>query len=297
MTEQFDQIQKANDAAARAALAWLLAAGIAAEIDALRFPDGFSPVPAPGLTAFVADAERGSADAALAADRVAALTMDRDTTDAVATAAADSLAAADAAELATRRLAQLAFGISAHLIGDDRVERLDRAAVAILFPPAVDRPRSRLADDATELRAKVRPELVVEIAGGLCRILVERNSCLRLTGQGGAVVEVSVDGGSTLCVLTNVEPGDLDGDWGPFPGERWIACWPSPVTIREPAEVIASLLLPQGAMSECEVKVDAAWRAEVADRTLSILRDGRPLDRNPRLVVSSCRRRQTKATA
>lgn len=257
VARHFDEIQEAHDAAARASVAWLLAVGLAAEIDAIRFPDGFSPVPAPGLSGYVCDAERHSANAAFAADRVATLTMDPEASDATATAASATLTAAVGAERSARRVAQLALGVSAHLIGDDRVERLDRAAVAVLFPPAGHRLRTRLSEDRIVLRAKVRPELVVEIAGVLCRALVERNTCVRLTGPADTDVEVIVDEGTTIQILLNVKRGDLDGDWQAAMGGGWVALWPSPVTIREPAEVIADLLLPGRTMIEGDVTVDS----------------------------------------
>lgn len=258
MTTYPDPVQDANDSAGRAARAWLIAVGLATEVDAVRFPDGFSPVPAPGLDSYLSAAERAAADASLRADRVAALSADPGAIDATLEASAETFIAAAGAEHAARQMAQLALGVSAHLIGDDRVERLDRAAVAVLHPPAGSGRPVGLIEDGMVLEAKARPEAVVEIAGAICRLLIDRNTRLVVTAQTGESVELTVDADDTLCATTESARVDPDDGWEADDHGGWVADWPSPVTVREPAGAVAAALIANWALSQGDVRVEVS---------------------------------------
>jgi hypothetical protein len=138
--------QAANDAAARAMRAWLIAAGLATEIESLRAEQTKAP-PAPGLARLRQRADDAAKRAALVADPVWSLcekvkkytaTVGRaDTPDdesvgkmqeaekQLLAAYRESLELVKEAECAARCLAQLGFGISA-LMGRQRQDRATR---------------------------------------------------------------------------------------------------------------------------------------------------------------------------
>ena len=209
-------LQMANDAAARALLAWLNVGGLAAEVEEVRIRADGDAVSTPGLDDVRTNAEeaaRGACDAADTASSLVEQLLLIRTNPAEAAAVSEDAAsamrayervqrAAYAAERASRDLAQLAFGVSAHVESNDRVERLDRAAVAVLQPPPGQRGGRDLLSDGLRLRARHRPELVTELAGIVCRVLVDRVARVVLTTPSGRV-EMWVDPRDALQVTSD----------------------------------------------------------------------------------------------
>ena len=264
--------QAANDLAARAMRAWVIAEGLAAEIDAVRGGKAGSP-PAPGLARLRDLARLAARGAAAAADPAWALsgTVMRCTgavLDGEGSGTFEELQEAEAAleaayvetrerteevERAARALAQLGLGVSAMLGGSERVEQLDRTCVAVLQPPDGHGAGASLLDDGVTLHAASREDLLVEIAGVVCRILVDRATvvCLEAPGPAGGRFELAVGQGDVL--ETSVVPAP------PAAGGRGRAgrpirparkgsrpplsrSWPSPVRVVEPARAAVDAL-------------------------------------------------------
>lgn len=231
-----DPRERANAAALRASRAWLLAKGLAAEIDELRFEADDGPVPAPGLTKLVDRLEQDARDVCDLSDRVSILLLDPDQTEELearieveANAAEEG---ADKVELVARRIAQLAFGVSSGLGGNERIQRLDRAAVSVLHPPPGTGTHVGLIDDGLEFFSRHAPELRIELGGIICRMLVDRYVTVRF-GQ----VELRVGSDETFHLSTP------EGD----------QAWDSPVYVSEPARAIAKALKKAG-MSLREIR-------------------------------------------
>lgn len=209
---------RANAAALRAARAWLLGKGLAVEIEEMRFESEGGPVPAPGLPKLLDRLQKDLRDVCDLSDRVAILLRNPDQTeDLVARIEVEADAAeegADEAELVTRRIAQLAMGVSSGLGPSDRVQRVDRAAVAVLHPPLGTGRSVGLVDDGIELFSRHTPELPIELGGIICRMLVDRNVTVRFDD-----VMLSVGPDETLHLIT------AEGD----------TAWDSPVHVSEPA--------------------------------------------------------------
>ena len=220
-----NQGRRANNAALRAARAWLLGKGLAGEVEDLRFAADDGPVPAPGLSKLLERLERNLRDVCDLSDRVAILLHDPEQTpDLVARIEIEADAAEEGAEETdriARRIAQVAFGVSSGLGPVDRVERLDRAAVAVLYPPDGLGKQPRLVDDGIELFARHAAELPVELGGIICRMLTDRNVTVRF-GQ----IELRVGSDETLDLSTP------EGD----------RAWDSPIQVAEPAHATAKAL-------------------------------------------------------
>jgi hypothetical protein len=235
--------ERANAGALRATRAWLLGKRLAAEVDELRFEGEESPVPAPGLPKLLERLEKDLRDVCDLSDRVAILVRDPgQTADLEARIEVDVDAAeegADEAELVTRRIAQLAFGVSSGLGGSERVQRLDRAAVAVLHPPPGTGRSVGLVDDGLELFSRHVPELPIELGGIICRMLVDRNVTVRF-GE----VELRVGSDETFH-LSSPE------------GE---SAWDSPVEVSDPAHVTAKALKSLGMpLKEIRTGAIAEW--------------------------------------
>jgi len=215
----------ANAAALRAARAWLLGKGLTAEVEELRFEGENEPVPAPGLTKLLHRLEKDFRDVSALSDRVDVLLRDPDqTAELVARITVEVDAAeegADDTERVTRRIAQLAFGVSSGLGPSERVELLDRAAVAVLHSPQGNGEPVGLVDDGIELFTHHAPELPVELGGIIYRMLIDRNVNVRF---GGVTLRV---GKSETLHLTTAE------------GDR---AWDSPVHVSEPAHATTKAL-------------------------------------------------------
>jgi hypothetical protein len=228
--------QRANEAALRAMRAWLLGKCLAAEVDELRFGEEGGPVPAPGLPKLLDRLEHDVRDVCDLSDRVSILLRDPDQTEQLearikveANAAEEG---ADESERVARRIAQLAFGVSSGLEGNERVQRLDRAAVSVLHPPPGTGTPVGLVDDGLELFSRHTPELRIELGGIICRMLVDRNVTVRF-GQ----VELRVGPDETFHLSSP------EGD----------QVWDSPVYVSEPARAIAKALKKAG-MSLREIR-------------------------------------------
>jgi hypothetical protein len=241
-------VMRAHRHAAECTRAWLLAEGLYGQIDDLRFGDG-RLIMAPVLHALRGAAELGSREACDAADRAAGLVSAWETADDDREALAASCAAAVlAAERACRRtqrtlrdLAQLAMGVGSLRHDSDVGQRLDRAAVAVLHPPAGEGHPVGLCRDGVRLRATTWDELAVEVGGLLCRLLIDRRTVVRLEFADTAI-DCRVDAQDTLhiellgaadappCLLTEL-------GWE----SRW-AAWRSPVAIAQPAALVVDSL-------------------------------------------------------
>jgi len=230
---------RANAAALRAARAWLLGKGLAAEIEELRLEGEGGPVPAPGLPKLLDRLAKDLHDVCDLWDRVAILLRDPEQTpELVASIEVEADAAeegADETERVARRIAQLAFGVSSALGLNERSERLDRAAVAVLHStPGTGRAVS-LVDDGIELFTRHSPELRIELGGIICRMLVDRKVTVRF-GE----VELRVGSDATLHLIA-------------ADGER---SWDSPIHISEPAHTTAKALKSLG-MSHKQIRATA----------------------------------------
>ena len=242
--------ERANAAALRASRAWLLAKGLATEVDELRFEAENGPVPAPGLTKLLDRLETEFRDVCDLSDRVAVLLRDPDQTpemeariDLVTDAAEEG---ADETELTARRIAQLAFGVSSGLGYTERLDRLDRAAVAVLHPPPGTGTPVGLVDDGFEFFSRHSPELPIELGGIICRMLIDRNVSVRFGD-----IELRVGPDETLHLVTS----------------KGSKAWDSPVTVSDPARATAKALKKAG-MSRQEIRdapVAEWWDAEVED--------------------------------
>jgi hypothetical protein len=239
MVLELDAGLRASAAALRAARAWLLGKGLAAEIQELRFGCEDGPVPAPGLPKLLDRLEMDFRDVSALSDRVDALLRDPEqTADLVARITVEVDAAeegADDTERVVRRIAQLALGVASGLVPSERGERLDRAAVAVLHPPQWTGQPVGLADDGIELFTRHAPELPVELRGIICQMLIDRNVDVRI---GGVTLRVGLD--EVLHLITH------DGD----------KVWDSPVQVSVPAGATAKALKSLG-MSKKEIRAGA----------------------------------------
>lgn len=237
-------VQLANDEAAAALTKWLTAMGIASEIDDLRLQEEDRIVPAPGFYALKDEIEDAARVAPERADTVAMLVSTASSDE----EAANSLRAAinrygelqearETIELGLRRLAQLAFGVSTLTLGGDRIERLERAAVAILHAPG-ERGRA-LFEESPRFFSTTPDELVVEVAGVLCRLLIDRSSTATFTAPAGQIV-FSVDG-ETLIGTVQSNAGSSAKRWS-HPELPPTARWESPVVVTRPATLTVETL-------------------------------------------------------
>lgn len=266
--------QATNDAAARAMRAWLTAAGLATEIEAIRDEHHEAP-PAPGLEDLRKIAERAARGAAIAADlawglcqKVTKYSHDILASETPGTriikrlyeaekqlfaAHKKTLGLAQEAERALRSLAQFGFGVSALLTGSSRVEQLGRACTAVLHPAEDQGIAAPLQEDGVTLLAESRGELMVEIAGILSRLLIDRETKVRFEapGPGGCCFEFVVEEGDLLAGTykassTSSGPAEKRGRArGQKPrGSQndLVQKWPSPVTVSQPAKIAVSSL-------------------------------------------------------
>lgn len=221
--------ERANAAAQRATRAWLFGKSLAAEIDELRFKSEDSPVPAPGLSKLLDRLEKDLQDVCDLSDQVALLLQDPDpTADLVVRIEVEADAAEEGAEeteRVARRIAQLALGVFSGLGDSERAQRLDRAAVAVLRPPPASGRAVGLVDDGIELFAHHSDELLIELGGIICRMLVDRNVTVRFDA---VTLRVGLD--ETLHLITP------DGD----------QAWESPVHVSEAVHTTAKALESAG---------------------------------------------------
>jgi hypothetical protein len=254
--------------------AWVIAAGLAAEIKGIRAEQVNVP-PAPGLATIRESVNRAAKRAAAAADPAWGLgekvmklmhTVDatgslnantvralHKTENQLIAANTKTLESAREAEGAMRRLAQLGFGVSALLGGSARIERLDRTCVAVLHPPDGYGTAVPLLHDGVSLAARSREDLIVEVAGIVCRLLIDRGTKVRLEAPGpaGGWFEFSVEPGDTLVAswkAMSPKPKAVEKlkkaskpQRRKEPSSR-AQRWPSPVKVHEPAKLAVDTL-------------------------------------------------------
>ena len=213
MSFRADPLDLANTQAARATTAYLLGRGLAVEIDDSRFPDDRDPIPAPGLADLVEELAAATGDACNAGDLVAQLLRgpnDEDRRAFLHAALDDSVDASETAQRTTRSLAQLALGVTSQLGWNDEIARAERAATMVLHP--VEERVVSLAEDGLVLRAHHDPELVTELCGAFCRMIVDHDCELELrstTGEPCRIV-VRVDEVGNLDASVVVAPAEVD---------------------------------------------------------------------------------------
>ncbi len=164
-----EMLGAANLAAGQATVAWLLARGLVAEIEALRrgLP---GPLVVPGVEELFGAIGVAADDAGTAADALAATDL----------RARDGLGllhevylAAERADVPLRRLAQLTLGVSTHGGDIAAIRRAERAAVALLA--GIFHEPASLADDGAHFVAASIDGWRVEIAGAICRLIIEQD--------------------------------------------------------------------------------------------------------------------------
>ena len=289
--------QQINDLAAQAARALLLGAGLKGEIDKVIEAGTDTPIPIEALDEAMRQLDQcvtlavNAADSSLmthqrAADLARALAGPEDTHTIerlhdeerrLILQHNSTLESSLQCERITRDIAQLAFGISACASGP-LVERLDRAGVAVLHPPRGSGQAVPLHEDGLTLRSKSERELAIELAGVICRILVDRRTVVSLLLPGLNIegIYMEVDAGTTL-LLTAHTGGDAtrralmeSSDWREEEPGILVQRWPSPMRVIVPATLIAKALFgPFGleAAEALEVSVVAAADAEVESPT------------------------------
>ena len=214
---------EANSSAARAARAWLLAAGLGAEIERLRRPHDQPPIAAPGIEELLEIAQ-GSAIAAHEGAVEAHEAARGGDWDEVTSARGSAENFAELAERTTRQIAMLALGVSAWHPSDLYLDGTDRAAVTVL---SAGIGLGQVRPGELELYATKRSELVTEIAGLLCVLLVARTLAVRV-----GPVRIWCDGSDALHVVLDGHDDDLS--------------WPSPVSVWQPASLVVDAVLDTG---------------------------------------------------
>lgn len=192
-----EMLGAANLAAGQATVTWLLARGLVAEIEALR--RGLrAPLVVPGVEELFGVIRVAADDAGTAADALAEAGTER----------RESLGllhevylAAERADIPLRRLAQLALGVSAHGGDTATIRRAERAAVTLLA--GIFHEPASLADDGPQFFATSIEGWRVEIAGAICRLIIEQDwemtieagtTTLRVSYQPSGELAVSIDG-------------------------------------------------------------------------------------------------------
>jgi hypothetical protein len=264
--------QPANDAAARACRAWLLGLGLVRLVRG-AIEHAQHPLSVPGVDELADGLEASARTAHAEAEQANALCASLDATGRRPRPSGASLAAkaqaaerdllghhlavgvaAREAERTLRSLAQLAFGVSSRTAGGPWSSLLDRAAVAALHPPEGDGPRAGLSQDGLAFHARTRDELVLEIAGLVGRLLVERVARVRLgVRRGGPAVLLEVDLDDSLHVR-------LEGG-GARPEAESPRRWSSPMVLTLPAERVVHLLYDRlGLARPSQVRVEVLRR-------------------------------------
>jgi hypothetical protein len=249
---------------AHGARTWLIAQGLIAVLGDLRErATDTAPIPVPGMrplldqiTAAVTDATNLLDAAVIRAERdditpnrgaggrfAPGRRSDRDRAGeervpprlkeiAVSIAATDRFA---------RQIAQLVLGATSYLPGTDDVARLERAGVEVLAP--VGGPKTPLSDDGVELFAVDRDQLQIEVAGMICRLLIDWGGVVVLTTPGGAMVRLEVTGDTLRLWAEGVsgEPSMSDEGWSSEGPDSFARSWASPVTVAEPASEIVRI--------------------------------------------------------
>ena len=271
-----NEITKANRLSARATRAWLIGRGLAAEIQDLQGAGNESRLPAPGLFRAVRLMSDACAVACVAANSTFLLTGapgEAPPKEAMDAALFATLHKTRESELWMHRIAALCLGVSAHLAGNDAVDRADRAAV---FALTDGEEPATLADEGLWHVATTMEEFCVELAGDFCRLNIEHNSLLVIKpfeAKRDFILRCRFDerGDLTLTIERDVQfEGDLQ--LAPLLEMGWeedagavTAFWHDPFTIREPIELIRETLVDYfkvASPDQLQVSVErlhAAW--------------------------------------
>jgi hypothetical protein len=157
----------ADGLATEAALAYATAIGVFEVIDRFRFSDPGDPIPAPSADD-LPDEIHGHALQAIQAAATAHLADD----DATAQRAyAGARNAANGAVTTLWRLARIGLGVAQHAHDGDDVELVERAMVAVLFPP--DDTPARF--ERMECVGRIRANVSVELAGVIAQVIIEQS--------------------------------------------------------------------------------------------------------------------------
>jgi len=260
-----DNLDRIEDAAARTAVGWLLGEGLVAVVDEVgrEWPD-VAAMPVPGLAELCSWLAGAAAAATGESDRVGhpspevptAVPLDRadaPTIEVVTRAAAERAEAARAElEPTLRGLAQLALGVTSHAGESPLVTRVERAAVEVLLGGPDPVPPVALVDESRlELRARDATGLRVELAGLVCRVLVDSDTVLTIADD--------LDGRP----WAELGCGDDGVLWLSWPGKgRSSRRWSSPVRVSEPVDAVVGGLVAAGALSDIgRLRVTATRRS------------------------------------
>ena len=179
----FSAIMNAANGAAHLATGWwLMARGLAAEIEDLRWAPESGPVPAPGAIEALAMIEDATSELCAAADVVVSALaggVDPLNDEVVVKALERIVAQGKTVSLWLRRMATICLGVAAVLPWNDAVARADRAAVAAMLD--TDGHVAHIVDDQHLALADNYDGLAVELRGVFCRTILDKHT--RVTVQ------------------------------------------------------------------------------------------------------------------
>ena len=189
----FSAIMNAANGAAHLATGWwLMARGLAAEIEDLRWAPDSGPVPAPGAIEALAMIEDATSELCAAADVVVAALaggVDPLNDEVVVKALERVVAHGKTVSLWLRRMATISLGVAAVLPWNDAVARADRAAVAALLD--TDGPVAHVVDDGHLALADTYEGLAVELRGLFCRTILDKHTRVTVQPVGSLASEVT----------------------------------------------------------------------------------------------------------
>lgn len=226
MTDRPWPVRIADGCATDASLAHATAVGLFEVIDRFRFADPAHPIPAPGLADLPDDVHRHALDAIHAAASATILTERSEPDDpALDQAVARAQEAGLAAQRGLRHIAQIGLGVAQHSNDGDEVELLERTLIGVLVH---DTAEVTAAEDAFPIVGRTRPEVSVELAGLIARMICESPRPAVVDHPAGFVV--GADGADDVVVAVTPD-GGVTVDEVDFP---------APVTITEVTALICS---------------------------------------------------------
>lgn len=234
-----------------AASVWATGRGLAAAAAELSsyFPD--DPIPTPGLDQFVDQLNEACTTVSAVADGVGDLEDPTADDPVVATAIDRAHASLAPGTRALRRLAQLALGVTTYLPDDPAVTLVERAAIGVLKLEPTS--AAELADDGVDIVSSDVPGFRVELAGALCRMIVDHHCRLTIDSPGterpgsiAATVDAIGNLELTLTAPAGVALAELEAlGWTTGPSGL-SAKWKDPLIVSQPAELIVSTLTHLG---------------------------------------------------
>jgi hypothetical protein len=283
----FSELEWHKQLSARGTRAWLVALGLAAAVRELATRESDAePIPTPGLDDLVDRVTELATEVVNAADSVLTSAEHEAATRAVdepndpmpgplrppgweeglvvTPELLPAITPVLEAERLVRSLAQLALGVTAQAAGTDNVYRLERAAVEALAPSG--EVLVRLSSDGFSSRARNRPELGVELAGLVSRLMLEWSGSLIVRAPNCPPIALEVDQFGTLRARLTSQ---TDGNANPLETLGWThtwSCeWASPITLREPTELVLTTIFDAfGTESAAGVTVEIGDFDEVA---------------------------------